>query len=205
MSRIFVKTERVVPATPDEVYAAISDYKEKRPRMLTSNFKDYAVEKGGRGKGTIVRYNLHAARRERPYHIRVEEPVKGQVLTESDLNSSLVTTWTLQPVNNGQQTKVRVASEWLGGNGIGGFFERAFAPLGLRRIYKTMLSSLISSLLPTPTDETPAPVQTSETAASNRTEEGNVLTNSAVALMTVAGVIAFGYGLRYLLKRFSSR
>jgi uncharacterized membrane protein len=145
----------VITAKPEEVYATLIDYQNKRPYILTPNFVDYMVEEGGMGEGTVVRYRLQAAGRERPYRMRVAESVKGQVLTESDTNSSLVTTWTLTPVNNGQQTKVRLASEWTGGSGIGGFFERTFAPLGLRRIYVDILSRL-AQMVQSPQENSPA-------------------------------------------------
>ena len=146
MSHIFVESERVVNASPEDVYEVLADYKGKRQQILTPNFLDYNVEKGGRGSGTVVRYRLHAARRERPYRMVVEEAVKGKLLTERDTNSSLVTTWKLSPVEDGKQTVVRVATEWQGGKGVGGFFERTFAPLGLRRIYNNMLSLLAQSV-----------------------------------------------------------
>ncbi len=148
MSKIEVKNERVVNAQPAKVYDVIKDYKEKRPLFLTPNFLDYQVEQGGNGDGTVVRYRLHAARRERPYHIQVNEAVKGQVIQERDTNSSLVTTWTVSPLESGQQSRVSVATEWEGGQGVGGFFERTFAPLGLHRIYDQMLDQLTALVQP---------------------------------------------------------
>jgi hypothetical protein len=103
MSKIQVKSERVVNAKPQEVFDVIKDYKEKRPLFLTPNFLDYQVEKGGKGDGTIVRYRLHAARRERPYRMQVSEPVKGQAIQERDTNSSLVTTWMVAPLSTIKQ------------------------------------------------------------------------------------------------------
>ena len=186
MSHIRVETERVVAARPEEVYSILSDYKEQRPKILTPNFLEYSVEKGGRGAGTEVSYRLHAARRERPYHIRVKEPLKGTVLTEQDINSSLVTTWTITPVQDGRRTNVHISSEWQGGSGIGGFFERTFAPLGLRRIYRTMLASLASSV-------------SSDDAA----DEGEASASPNVGLMIlVIGVVAVGaIVIGYLLRR----
>lgn len=148
MGRIHVESERIVNARPEEVYEILKDYKEKRPQILTPNFLDYTVEKGGKGSGTVVRYRLQAARRERPYQMVVDEPVKGKVITERDTNSSLVTTWRLAPLGDGRQTKVHVESEWEGGKGVGGFFERTFAPLGLRRIYRQMLDLLAPQVQP---------------------------------------------------------
>ena len=36
-------------------------------------------------------------------------------------------------------------TEWQGGRGVGGFFERTFAPVGLRRIYGEMLDRLATA------------------------------------------------------------
>jgi hypothetical protein len=64
------------------------------------------------------------------------------MLQESDTNSSLVTTWTITPAANDQQTRVQITSDWEGGKGVGGFFEKTFAPLGLKRIYTEILGKL---------------------------------------------------------------
>jgi uncharacterized membrane protein len=146
MNRIYVQSEYIIPATPEEVYESLVDFQNARPSILTSNFVDYHVEQGGVGEGTVIRYHLKAAGRKRPYRMHITEPIKGKILTERDSNSSLVTTWTLRPVNNGQQTQVRLVSEWEGVGGIGGFFERTFAPRGLGSIYDKMLSRLAQKL-----------------------------------------------------------
>lgn len=191
MAHIYVKSEKVVNANPADVYTAISDYREKRPELLTPNFVDYKVEKGGRGDGTVVSYRLHAARRERPYHVQVKEPVKGQVLTENDTNSSLVTTWSVTPLEDGQRSLVRVATEWEGGQGVGGFFERVFAPLGVRGIYNRMLDQL-SNTVPT-TGKIPS------TVLSQKKE--NVGNNLGLFALIFGLVIAAGFGISAWLRR----
>lgn len=142
MSRVFASSERVIAARPDDVYATLVDYRTQHPRILTANFLDYRVEEGGLGNGTLISFRLQAAGRERPYRMRITEPVPGQVITEQDSNSSLVTTWTLTPLDNGQRTNVRINTEWEGSTGVGGFFEHTFAPLGLQRIYAQVLERL---------------------------------------------------------------
>jgi uncharacterized membrane protein len=142
MNRIYVQTEYIIPATPEEVYESLIDFQNACPSILTSNFINYNVEQGGVGEGTVIRYHLKAAGRKRPYRMHIAETSKGEILTERDSNSSLVTMWTLTPVDNGQQTQVRLVSEWEGASGIGGFFERTCAPRGLRGIYDKMLSRL---------------------------------------------------------------
>ncbi len=191
MAHIYVKSEKVVNANPADVYTAISDYKEKRPELLTPNFVDYKVEKGGRGDGTVVSYRLHAARRDRPYHVQVKEPVKGQVLTENDTNSSLVTTWSVTPLEDGQRSLVRVATEWEGGQGVGGFFERVFAPLGVRGIYNRVLNQL-STVVPTTGEPT-------STVLSQKKE--NVGSNLGLFALIFGLVIAVGFGISVLLGR----
>jgi hypothetical protein len=60
---------------------------------------------------------------------------------ERDQNSSMVTTWTVTP-EGGDTSSVAVHTTWDGAGGIGGFFERLFAPSGLRRIHDALLASL---------------------------------------------------------------
>lgn len=141
MSHIHVQAEKVIPAPPEQVYNFLADYREKHPQILTDNFLNYAVEEGGRGAGTIISYRLHAANRERPYRMSITEPTPGKVLKESDTSSSLVTTWTLSPAAN-NSTLAQITTDWEGGKGVGGFFEKTFAPMGLRRIYTEMLDKL---------------------------------------------------------------
>ena len=43
-------------------------------------------------------------------------------------------------------SEVVVTSEWSGASGIGGFFERTFAPRGLDRIYGELLDNLADAV-----------------------------------------------------------
>jgi hypothetical protein len=143
MARIYVEERRTVNAAAQAIYAVLTDYRTGHPTILPpEHFLDYGVEKGGQGAGTIIHFRLRAAGRERPYTVEIAEPDPGHVLSERDVYSSLVTTWTLTPVGDGQRTNVQIATEWEGGHGIGGFFERTFAPGGLQRIYAAALERL---------------------------------------------------------------
>jgi uncharacterized protein YndB with AHSA1/START domain len=145
MRTVRVTKERTVDAPPAEAFALLRDYR-RRPRILPANVSDYEVESGGEGAGTVVRYRLRAGRRERAYRIEVEEPTPGRELRERDTGSTFVTTWTLEPAGGGRQTLVRLHSEWRGAAGIGGVFERIFAPRGLGRIYDDVLARLAAAL-----------------------------------------------------------
>ena len=64
----------------------------------------------------------------------------GRVLTESDTGSSLVTTTTVSP--QGGASLVQISTSWDGAGGIGGLFERMFAPRVMRAIYADELNRL---------------------------------------------------------------
>lgn len=146
MSRIVVETEREVPAAPLRAYELLADYRAGRPRILPEAIGGYEVEEGGEGAGTTFRYRMRAGRRERAYRMRVDEARAGESLHEADVDSSLTTTWSLHPIGDGERTAVRVTTSWEGAGGIGGFFERTFAPTALRRVYDQMLERLAGAL-----------------------------------------------------------
>ena len=144
MTRIHVEAERVIDASPKNVYAILADYQGRHQRILPpETFKDFHIEEGGQGEGTVARFRVAAGGRERPYRMRVTEPDRGRKLVEEDTMSSLVTTFTVEPVSGGQASRVRIATEWQGGRGIGGIFERTFAPGTMRRIYEEELDRLV--------------------------------------------------------------
>jgi hypothetical protein len=145
MSQVVATAERVVRAPAEQVSAALADYEGARRRIAPEQFSDYRIEAGGQGAGTRVHWRFAAtSKRVRDQLLTVSEPAPG-TLVESDANSSMVTTWTVHATDAGLST-VRVRTTWNGAGGIGGFFERTFAPKGLRRVYDTMLERLDAEL-----------------------------------------------------------
>ncbi|GAA0487980.1 SRPBCC family protein [Streptomyces sp. NPDC046215] len=141
MGQVEATTERIIAADPEEVFDALADYTGTRAKLLPEHFSEYEVREGGDGEGTRVHWKLQAtSKRVRDCLLEVTEPTTGQ-LVEKDLNSSMVTTWTVTPAGEGKARAV-VTTVWNGAGGIGGFFERAFAPKGLARIYDAVLENL---------------------------------------------------------------
>lgn len=140
MGTIHVSAERQVSAPAATVYGYLADMREHHPKFLPPAFSGFEVESGGVGAGTVTRFRVTAGGRARDYRMKVEEPEPGRVLTESDTTSSLVTTFTVNPREPG--CHVRVSSEWEGAAGMGGFFERLFAPRVMQRIYADELERL---------------------------------------------------------------
>ena len=126
---------------PQRRSTAISqDMHEHHPRFLPPAFSDFRVESVGVGAGTITRFKVTAGGRTREFRTKVAGPEPGRVLTESDTNSSSVTTFTVSP--QGVASLVRISTSWDGAGGIGGVFERMFAPRVMRAIYADELNRL---------------------------------------------------------------
>ena len=141
MGQVVATAERVVRAPADVVRDALADYVTTRPAVLPEQYSEYRVDAGGRGAGTRVHWRLQAtAKRVREQDVVVTAGPDG-ALVESDANSSMVTTWTVRPADAGGST-VRARTTWTGATGIGGFFERTFAPKGLARIHEALLERL---------------------------------------------------------------
>jgi hypothetical protein len=140
MGKVTATAERTIDAPVEKVRALVADYAESRPKILTEHYRDYEVTEGGTGAGTRARWKLAAtSKRVRDVAATVSEPAPG-TLVETDANSSMVTTWTVREAGAG--SVVRIETSWDGAGGIGGFFERTFAPAGLKKIYDGVLGKL---------------------------------------------------------------
>lgn len=145
MAQVEATTERIIAADPEAVFDALADYAGTRAKLLPEHYSEYEVREGGDGEGTLVHWKLQAtSKRVRDCLLEVTEPTDGQ-LVEKDRNSSMVTTWTVTPAGEGK-SKAVVSTVWNGAGGIGGFFEKTFAPKGLGRIYDLVLANLATEV-----------------------------------------------------------
>ncbi|MFD5700016.1 SRPBCC family protein [Streptomyces lasiicapitis] len=145
MAQVEATTERIIAAQPEGVFDALADYSGTRAKILSEHFSEYEVREGGDGEGTLVHWKLQAtSKRIRDCLLEVTEPTDGE-LVEKDRNSSMVTTWRVTPGGEGA-SRVVVTTVWDGAGGIGGFFEKTFAPKGLGRIYDAVLDKLAAEV-----------------------------------------------------------
>jgi hypothetical protein len=145
MAEVRASAIRSVTAPVEKVYAVVSNTSE-RVRLLPAGYSGVTVTGGGSdGEPTVVRYNLHAGGRDRAYAMRQVPGSDSRSWREEDEGSSLVTTWTLKPGAEGN-TRVEITTTWQGAGGIGGFFEKIFAPLGVRRLHQQTLENLATAL-----------------------------------------------------------
>lgn len=147
MSRLHVAVDAVIPATAARIYAVLADYRHEHPQILPKAFfSRVEVEAGGSGAGTLVRVYGRSFGRERMLRMRVEEPEPGRVLTESDVDSSLVTTFTVTPLAGDQAAQVTIATVWEPAGGVAGVFERLLMPPLMRYAYRQELRQLTAYL-----------------------------------------------------------
>ena len=141
MSQVRAVAAAHIHAPVKQVAEALADYATVRPEILPAQYTDYAVRAGGVGAGTEVAWKLHATeKRIRDCAITVTSPEDG-VLVETDANSSMVSTYTVVGSDDGHASVV-IETVWNGAGGIGGFFERTFAPKALVKIYDALLANL---------------------------------------------------------------
>ena len=139
MAKVEASAQRTIDAPADAVYGYLADM-QRHSQFLPPAFSDFQVVEGGVGAGSVTTFAVTAGGRTRNYRMRVTEPVPGRTLVESDANSSLVTTFNVEP--QGGKSLVSISTSWDGAGGVGGFFEKTFAPKAMRRIYLDELDRL---------------------------------------------------------------
>jgi uncharacterized protein YndB with AHSA1/START domain len=143
MATVEAKAQRRIDAPVDEVFAVVSN-PARRAELLPEAYHDVTI--GTSEQGQVVMYTLHAGGRERDYRVRIVPDSDAHVVTDEDELSSLRTEWTLQP--QGSSTEVRMRTTWQGAGGVGGFFERTFAPRGVTRLHEQTLDKLAAAVQP---------------------------------------------------------
>ena len=139
MGHVSAASTILINAEPAAVLTAVGDYREVRPKILSSHYRDYQVLEGGQGQGTVASWKLQATK-SRVRDIKASVDVAGHAVIEKDANSTLVTNWTVAPAGPG--SSVTVTTTWSGAGGVKGFFEKTFAPLGLKKIQGEVLANL---------------------------------------------------------------
>lgn len=139
MGQVSAASTILIDADPATVLNAIADYQNVRPKILSPQYSEYQVLQGGQGQGTVAKWKLQATE-SRVRDVQANVDVAGHTVIEKDANSSMVINWTVAPAGPG--CSVTVKTTWTGAGGVKGFFEKTFAPLGLRKIQDEVLANL---------------------------------------------------------------
>lgn len=137
-----VKASAKVNAPADVVYDIIADYRNGHPHILPRKYFEWLeVEQGGRGEGTVIRFQMRVLGQTRVLRAVVTEPEPGRVLIETDTSGEgPVTSFTVEPVESG--SNVTFSTELTSAGGLSGVLERFVLKRLLRRIYVRELAQL---------------------------------------------------------------
>src|SRR5690625_2393525 len=143
MARVTASTTIAMETPVEAPTTAIADYAQVRPRIQPEQFSAYRLIQGGQGHGTVAAWHLQATKkrsRDVKASVTVDDAAAHWSLVEKDENSSMATTYTVREATGG--SLVEMTTSWDGAGGVGGFFERIFAPAGLKRIQHELLDNL---------------------------------------------------------------
>lgn len=137
-----VEASARVGAPADVVYGIIADYRNGHPQILPRQYFEWLeVEQGGRGAGTVIRFQMRVLGQTRVLRALVTEPDPGRILVETDTGGAgPVTTFIVEPKGSGAH--VTFSTELTSGGGPLGFLERFVLRRVLRRIYARELEQL---------------------------------------------------------------
>jgi len=140
MGQARAHADQLVDASTAAVYEVLADYRSHHPRIMPSPpFSDLEVESGGVGAGTVFHITVRTMGRQQRLHMRVAEPKPGQVLTETNLDTGVVTEFSVAPGSGASYSRVRMLSEWEPAGGLRGLFDRLVtAPLTGRMFAKQL-------------------------------------------------------------------
>lgn len=140
MKPIRIASSGFVPAPPAEVYALLADYRSGHPRILPDEFfAGLEVEAGGVGAGTRLKVGVRILGTVQPLRLEVSEPEPGRVLAERDVATDAVTTFTVDPEQDG--SRVTIAVDWQP-RGLAGWVQSLILPGYLRKLYAAELAKL---------------------------------------------------------------
>ena len=138
-----ISASRHIVAPVHRVYDLIADYRNGHPRILPKPyFVSLNVEQGGYGAGTVINFQMELMGRVQSFHSTITEPEPGRVLVETDRNTGAVTTFTVDPRADGQETFVTIRTTTNVPAGIFGKIQGWLTRQLLRPIYVKELEQL---------------------------------------------------------------
>jgi hypothetical protein len=132
-----------VQAPARRVYDLIADYQNGHKRIVPPKyFKRLDVESGGVGDGTVIRVTIHILGADRTYRAKVTEPEPGRVITETDLENGLATSFIVTPSGGACDVTIATAIPRL--PGMLAAVQRWLVRRTLPRIYEEELRLIAS-------------------------------------------------------------
>jgi hypothetical protein len=138
-----ISVTKTILAPSEHVYAIIADYHKGHPSILPPQFTSMAVERGGVGAGTIIRFTMRLLGRTQRFRAAVTEPEPGRVLLETYLETDgMVTSFIVDPEPASGRSQVTISTSLKVRGGILGKIERFLSTKLLYPIYVRELELL---------------------------------------------------------------
>lgn len=140
---IRIQASHEIDAPPQAIYNVIADYRVGHQAILPRPaFEEMVVEEGGFGAGTVIRLRVRIFGKAYFYHQRVTEPEPGRVIQETDIDTGQLTRFFIDPLNNGQRTRVTIYSEFPAQSKAFIFLERIMHQFITKRLFNIELRQL---------------------------------------------------------------
>jgi hypothetical protein len=138
-----ITASRRIEALPAAIYSLIADYHDSHRRIVPPKaFRWLAVDRGGIGAGTEIRFGMRLFGSMRTGRGVVSEPEPGRVLVESYPDTGDITTFTVEPAHQPGASSVTIATDLHVGDGIAGRIQGFVAERFLRPLYLEELQRL---------------------------------------------------------------
>ena len=142
MSKNEEAVSKTIHAAADTIYKIISDYENHHPNILPeAYFEGLDVVEGGVGAGTRIDVHAKIKGSRQTLQMGVAEPQPGRVLSETDLNGGMKTTFALEPLAE-DKTAVTITTAWPPASGFQALFNRLFLPRYIRGMLQAELEQL---------------------------------------------------------------
>ena len=135
----------LIAAPAQDIYAIIADYHAGHLEIIPKPpFVAVEVLEGGVGAGTVIRVKLKLLGKVQTYKAVISEPEPGRVLAETNENG-YVTSFIVEPRENGRQGYVTISTQLSGRGGILGALEYWLLNRTLRPVYLKELDLLAAA------------------------------------------------------------
>lgn len=131
-----ISAESMIAASAGAVYRLLADYRQGHPSIVPKKyFGPLQIEAGGVGAGTIIRFNMTVLGTTKTFRMLVAEPRKGQLLTETDMETGSCTSFTVTQHTDPGRCSLCISTQLPQRPGLLGQLERLMTTWLLKRIY----------------------------------------------------------------------
>lgn len=141
-----IAVSRIITAPRSMVYNFLADYVNHHSKILPRKYFDgIAIEQGGYGEGTHLRYDVKAYGARHTFHSVVHEPEPGYTMLELEVESGAYTVYSVQDLGE-RGSKVTISARPQTGEGLLSAIESVLVRRLLQNVFAERLRLLEKAL-----------------------------------------------------------